>query len=61
MRDLKDIVGEDLDADELFRACLGRAKKRIVVKRPRHAEHINQQQPSFSYDGKSSRFDIYLM
>lgn len=53
-------VGADLDADTLLAPALAVAKKRVVVKRPRHAEPLAQQKPSLVYEGESSRFDVYL-
>lgn len=60
MRLLREIVGDDLDADELFKLALTKAKKRVVVKRPKLAPSLNNQKPSLVYHGKSSRFDVYL-
>lgn len=57
-----DIVGDDLDADELLNAALSCAKERVVVKRPRKAPPLSgNNAPSFSLEGSSSRFDIYLI
>lgn len=53
-------VGADLDADALLAPALAAAKKRVVVKRPRHAQPLAQQKPSLVYEGESSRFDVYL-
>ena len=53
-------VGADDDADALLAPALAVAKKRVVVKRPRHAEHLAGQKPSLMYEGESSRFDVYL-
>ena len=53
-------VGTDDDADALLAPALSVAKKRVVVKRPRHAEHLAGQKPSLMYEGESSRFDVYL-
>jgi len=53
-------VGADYDADELLAPALAVAKKRVVVKRPRHAQPLAQQKPSLVYEGESSRFDVYL-
>lgn len=36
------------------------AKKRVVIKRPKTAEHLANLPPSFQIIGKSCRFDIYL-
>jgi len=54
-------VGADYDADELLAPALAVAKKRVVVKRPRHAQALAQQKPSLVYEGESSRFDVYLI
>ncbi len=53
-------VGADDDADALLAPALAVAKKRVVVKRPRYAEHLAGQKPSLMYEGESSRFDVYL-
>lgn len=60
MRMLRDIVGEDLDAAELFQLAIQKAKKRVVVKRHRFAPTIDSQPPDLVMTGKSSRFDIYF-
>ncbi len=44
----------------LLKTCLNYAKKRIVVKRPRISEHLDNIKPNFSLIGKANRFDIYL-
>lgn len=61
MQFFHDIVGSDEDSSEVFLTALHKAKKRIVVKRPRLANKIiNTIQPSFEIVGKSTRYDIYL-
>lgn len=60
MRILKEIVGTDNDAAELFAKALKVAKKRIVVKRPKLAPTISVQEPDLIIKGKSSRFDVYF-
>lgn len=60
MRILKAVVGEDEDADLLLVLALKKAKKRVVVKRPRHAVPLNGPKPDVVFPGKSSRFDVYL-
>lgn len=59
MRLFRQLVGEDLDALELFEAARLCATRRIVVKRPRKGEPLA---PGVSHrlEGKSTRFDIYL-
>lgn len=59
MRILREIVGEDLDAKELLKLALTKAK-RVVVKRPRLAPIIPGPEPTLKFTGKSSRFDVYL-
>jgi 16S rRNA (guanine1516-N2)-methyltransferase len=61
MRILHELVGDDLDAAELFSLALKKAKRRVVVKRPRLAASINQLTPQVMYSGGSSRFDVYLL
>lgn len=61
MQFFHEIVGEDLDSSEVFLLALNKAKKRIVVKRPRLAEKLVESiQPSFQITGKSTRYDVYL-
>jgi 16S rRNA (guanine1516-N2)-methyltransferase len=61
MREMKALVGEDLDADLLLPIALAHATKRVVVKRPKQAPFLNQHKPSFQLIGKSNRFDIYVV
>lgn len=61
MRVFRTVVGEDADADALLAPALGAATKRVVVKRPRHAPWLAGRKPSLSQEGKSARFDIYLV
>lgn len=60
MRIFHEIVGQDLDADQLLQAALTCAKQRVVVKRPRLAQPLANKSPTFSMEGSSNRFDIYL-
>ncbi len=60
MRIIRDIVGGDLDADQLISLALQKAQKRVVVKRPRGAPTLANTLPSFEVAGKSSRYDVYL-
>jgi 16S rRNA (guanine1516-N2)-methyltransferase len=60
MRILRDVVGDDADADKLLAIALQCATKRVVVKRPRLAETLNAVKPDIVYAGKNSRFDVYL-
>lgn len=56
-----DIVGDDTDAAALLAAALACAKQRIVVKRQRLAPFLKGPEPSYSLNGSSSRFDIYII
>lgn len=55
------VIGQDLDDEALLEAALQRATHRVVVKRPRHAPSITGTKPHYALEGKSSRFDIYVL
>lgn len=55
---LRDLVGEDPDALELFDAARRAATNRVVVKRPDHAAPLVPN-PAASIPGKLVRYDIY--
>lgn len=61
LRLLREMVGEDLDADGLLAPALALAKKRVVVKRAKGAVFLAGEKPSLQLKGSSSRFDIYLI
>lgn len=54
------IIGKDLDADLLLQQAQATAKYRTVVKRPKNAPHLNDEAPTYTLEGKSTRFDIYV-
>ncbi len=56
---LRDILGDDLDRDALFRAAYAVAGKRVVVKSPDYAEPLGGP-PEQSWQGKLLRYDVYL-
>lgn len=60
MQMFQHLVGSDLDADELLAPALRIARKRVVVKRPQHADFLAQQKPSHQVVSKKHRFDIYV-
>jgi len=60
MRMLRDLVGDDLDAEAVFEAALTRAKQRIVVKRPSKAPTLNDLTPDWQIKGQSVRFDVFV-
>lgn len=59
MRILAEIVGGDVDKEEVFQAIRDKAKKRVVVKWPIDEPAIAEA-PDLVYKGKSTRFDVYL-
>ncbi|MGB0360106.1 MAG: class I SAM-dependent methyltransferase [Endozoicomonas sp.] len=61
MRLFQDLLGNDLDADQLLMPALGIADYRVVVKRPRLAPDLNRHTPTYSLGGKSCRYDIYVL
>lgn len=55
---LRDLVGEDPDIGELLAIARGRARERVIVKRPDHAPPAAPN-PTVSYGGKLVRYDVY--
>lgn len=60
MRIIRDIVGKDEDMDFVLTEALELASKRVVVKRPLHAPHLQNITPDFVVSGKTNRYDVYL-
>lgn len=60
MRLLHRVVGQDLDADRLLDQALACARQRVVVKRPRLAEHLQGTHPSFTIECPNTRYDVYM-
>ena len=61
MRLFQDLLGDDLDADQLLEPALDLAEYRVVVKRPRLAQDLNGQAPTYRLEGKACRYDIYAL
>lgn len=61
MQAFHDLIGADPDAEKLLNCALSVARRRVVVKRPRHAEPVGQRQPDFTLPGQSTRFDVYVL
>lgn len=57
----RQLVGGDEDDSRLLAAALDVARQRVVVKRPRKAVAIAGPTPSLTMEGKSTRYDIYLI
>lgn len=56
---LRELVGEDPDAEQLFSVATQYARNRVVVKRPLYAPSLARE-PDFSQTGKLVRYDVYL-
>lgn len=61
LRILREIVGNDIDVDELFSLALQVAKKRVVVKRPQKSNNLNNIKPSIAFNSINTRYDVYLI
>ena len=58
MRIFKEIVGEDNDSKDFLEWAMNTATERVVIKRPLEAQPVKEN-PSASYTGKSTRYDMY--
>jgi 16S rRNA (guanine1516-N2)-methyltransferase len=56
---LRDLVGDDIDKEQLFAAAFKLTGKRVVVKNPNYAEPLGGK-PTESFQGKLLRYDVYL-
>tara|TARA_Y200000002_G_scaffold118484_2_gene96986 strand:- start:2204 stop:3016 length:813 start_codon:yes stop_codon:yes gene_type:complete len=61
MQIFHNFIGMDDDSDALLNLALSIAGQRVVVKRPRIAPYLSNSKPSYTLEGKSNRFDIYLV
>jgi len=61
MRIIRELVGDDNDADKVFLTALDYAKNRVVVKRPKGAPLLCDKQPSHVIKMRNSRFDVYMV
>ncbi len=61
MRLLRQLVGADSDALELMKAAMAAARKRVVLKWPRHANAMDGlPKPSHQIIGKTTRYDVFM-
>ncbi|WP_299375399.1 class I SAM-dependent methyltransferase [uncultured Kiloniella sp.] len=61
MRVLRQFVGADPDAEELVKAALDVAEKRVVLKWPAKADPLpGIKKPSHQLMGKSTRYDVFM-
>ena len=61
MQILQRLHGADDSAEELLNNALLFAKKRVVVKRPIHAEALDDKKPNTCIKSKKTRYDIYTL
>jgi 16S rRNA (guanine1516-N2)-methyltransferase len=61
MQILQQLVGKDEHPERLLQTALAYAGKRVVVKRPIHAEPVGNVKPSTSISSKKTRYDVYLV
>lgn len=54
------LLEEDFPSADLLTNALQLAHRRVVVKRPRHADFLEGRRPSHQLIGKTSRFDVYV-
>ena len=59
MRILRQLVGDEPDASELFDLARAVARRRVVVKRHRLAEP-RAPDPTHSHSDKTTRYDVYV-
>lgn len=61
MQAFQQVIGDDMDSARLLEAAITAARVRVVVKRPRLGAPIEGIKPSAVLDGKSTRFDLYII
>ncbi|MBI3144384.1 MAG: class I SAM-dependent methyltransferase [Pseudogulbenkiania sp.] len=61
MQAFQQVIGDDLDSAALLQAAIAAATVRVVVKRPQRGPAIKGVKPSAVLDGKSTRFDLYVI
>ncbi len=60
MQIFRRLIGDDLDAANVFAIAIKTARRRVVVKRPPGADHLAGQ-PTHIFEGKTARYDMYLV
>lgn len=61
MQILQRLLGKDEQAENLLKSALAHAGKRVVVKRPIHAEPAGGIEPDTCISSKKTRYDVYLV
>ncbi len=60
MQILHKLIGYNKKNGEILEAALEYAKQRVVVKRPIHADPINDIKPAVNISSKKTRYDVYI-
>lgn len=60
MRLLHQLAGPDTDSEQLLATARKIALKRVVVKRPKSAPAVGNQNPTTSIESKNTRYDVYI-
>lgn len=60
MQLFRQLVGPDLDSEQLLAVALSHALKRVVVKRPAKAPPVGGPRPSASVSSPNTRYDLYF-
>jgi 16S rRNA (guanine1516-N2)-methyltransferase len=61
MQILHKLIGSNNDESELLEVALQYAKRRVVVKRPIHAEPLSGRKPTMAIVSKKTRYDVYVV
>lgn len=61
MQILQQLVGNSGEEGELFKMARQVAKHRVVVKRPKLAERVSNQTPSYTVGSVNTRYDVYVL
>lgn len=61
MQILQHLLGKDGNAELLLSTAVEHAGKRVVVKRPIHAEPVDGIKPGTSISSKKTRYDVYIV
>lgn len=60
LRIIRNLVGADMDSEELLSLAMKSGVSRVVVKRPKGAGFVAGLRPNHSVESPNTRFDVYL-
>lgn len=60
LRIVRNLVGADLDSEQLLTQAIESGVPRVVVKRPKGSDYVADRVPSHSVESPNTRFDVYL-